>query len=209
LGTFGPLTLGGAFYPLWTPDGRDVLFSRAEGPDVNIYSVPANRAGEPVPLVKQTGQHRTQDLSPDGKTLMLRRNAIADAPEAADLLPTGSAASAAGTRLALAGGQYDLYSLALDGGSPEPWLATQFLERAPTFSPNGRWVAYSSDESGRDEVYVRPFPGPGGRGQVSTAGGTDPAWSPDGTDLFYEEEEIDITVVVNWMQSQRERLTTR
>jgi serine/threonine-protein kinase len=263
LGTFGPLTLGGGFYPLWTPDGRDILFSRAEGPDINIYRVPSDRGGEPVPLVKEPGQHRTQDLSPDGRTLMLRRNAIADAPEAAGALPSGSAASSAGVRLALAGGQYDLYSLALDGDVPQPWLATEFLERAPTFSPDGRWVAYSSDESGRDEVYVRPFPGPGGRIQVSTDGGTEPAWSPDGGELFYrsadridavsvqtgdvfrvlsrprtfiegryyayswqrqydidpsgerivlfrfEEDEIDLTVVVNWMQGQRERLAER
>jgi serine/threonine-protein kinase len=263
LGTFGPLTLGGGFYPLWTPDGRDILFSRSDGPDVNIYTVPSDRGGEPVPLVNEPGQHRTQDLSPDGRNLMLRRNAVADAPEAAGTLPTGSAASSASARLALAGGQYDLFALALDSGVPEPWLATEFLERAPTFSPDGRWVAYSSDESGRDEVYVRPFPGPGGRIQVSTGGGTEPAWSPDGSELFYraadrfevvsvetgdafrvlsrpqtliegryyayswqrqydidpsgdrivlfrfEEEEIDLTVVVNWMQRQRERLSAR
>jgi serine/threonine-protein kinase len=261
LGTFGPLTLGGGFYPLWTADGRNILFSRAEGPDVNIFTVPSNRGAEPLPLVQEPGQHRTQDLSPDGRNLMLRRNAVASAPEAA--LPSGSAASSSGVRLALAGGQYDLYALALDGGAPEPWLATEFLERAPTFSPDGRWVAYSSDESGRDEVYVRPFPGPGGRVQVSTGGGTEPAWSPDGRELFYrsadrfevvsveiggafrvlsrpralfegryyayswqrqydidptgnrivlfryEEEEIDMTVVVNWMQGQRERLAAQ
>jgi serine/threonine-protein kinase len=260
LGTFGPLTLGGGFYPLWTPDGRQILFSRAEGPDVNIYKVPSNRGGEPVPLVKEPGQHRTQDLSPDGRSLILRQNAIADAPEAAGALPTGSTASSAGARLALAGGQYDLYALSLDGGAPEPWLATEFLERAPSFSPDGRWVAYSSDESGRDEVYVRPFPGPGGRIQVSTDGGTEPAWSPNGTELLYrtagrlevvavetgdafrvlsrpralfegryyayswqrqydvdpsgerillfryEEEVIDLTVAVNWMQGLREQL---
>jgi serine/threonine-protein kinase len=263
LGTFGPLTLGGGFYPLWTPDGRDILFSRAEGPDVNIYKVPSDRGSEPMPLVVETGQHRTQDLSPDGRHLMLRRNAVADAPEAADALPASGAVSASAVRVGLAGGQYDLYSLALDGGDPEPWLATEFLERAPTFSPDGRWVAYSSDESGRDEVYVRPFPGPGGRIQVSTGGGTEPAWSPDGSELFYraadrlevvtvetgdafrvlsrpqtlvegryyayswqrqydidptgdrivlfrfEEEEIDLTVVVNWMLSQRERLAAQ
>jgi serine/threonine-protein kinase len=260
LGTFGPLTLGGGFYPLWTPDGRNILFSRSEGPDVNIYSITSDRAEEPVPVVKAPGQHRTQDLSPDGKHAMLRLNGVAAAPEAARA--TGSRGpSPSGSRLGLAGGQYDLFSLSLDSsGTPQPWLVSEFLERSPTFSPDGRWVAFSSDESGRDEVYVRPFPGPGGRIQVSTDGGTEPAWSPDGRELFYrsgdrfdvvsvqlgssfrvlsrprtlfegryyaypwqreydihpdgdrflifqyEEEETELTVVVNWMAGELERL---
>ena len=66
-----------------------------------------------------------------------------------------------------------------------PFLATPANERMPRISPDGRLLAYTSDESGRDEVYVRPIPGPGGRIQVSTNGGQDPAWSPGGRELFY------------------------
>ncbi|UCD24182.1 MAG: protein kinase, partial [Gemmatimonadota bacterium] len=260
LGTFGPLTLGGGFYPLWTPDGKRILFSRAEGPDVNIYSISSDRAEEPVALVQAPGQHRTQDLSPDGAYAMLRLNNLAAAPEAASATRT-AASRTVGPRLGRAGGQYDLYWLSLaDGGSPEPWLVSEFLERSPTFSPDGQWVAFSSDESGRDEVYVRPFPGPGGRVQVSTDGGTEPAWSPNGRELFYrtgdrfevvsvqigpsfrvlsrpttlfegryyaypwqreydihpngdrfvlfqyEEEDTELTVIVNWITSELERL---
>ncbi len=183
LGTFGPLTAGGGFYPVWTPDGRHILFSRTEGPDVNVYRVPADRGEEPVALLQARGQQRTQDLSPDGSHLMLRRNLVSPGRPA---FAEQSASAGAGGRLGMAGGQYDLWSLALeDGAEPEPWLTSDFMERSPTFSLDGRWVAYSSNESGRDEVYVRPFPGPGGRTQVSTEGGTAPAWSPDGSELFY------------------------
>jgi Tol biopolymer transport system component len=62
-------------------------------------------------------------------------------------------------------------------------------EWAYRFSPDGRWLAYSSDESGQDEVYVRPFPGPGGRVQISADGGTEPVWSPDGKKVFYRSAD--------------------
>ena len=69
----------------------------------------------------------------------------------------------------------------------ETVLATRFLERNAAFSPDGAWLAFDSDESGQDEVYVRPFPDvEAGRWQVSTTGGNDPAWSPDCRELFYQ-----------------------
>jgi len=162
LGTFGPLTAGGGFYPVWTPDGKYIMFSRDEDNDVNIYRVPVDRAHEPAAILEGLGQQRTQDISPDGRHLMLRQNTDER------------------------GGQYDLFVLSLDGEATlQPWLESEFLERSPAFSPDGMWIAYSSDESGRDEVYAQPFPGPGGRIQVSTEGGTEPAWTPDGSQLLY------------------------
>ena len=68
---------------------------------------------------------------------------------------------------------------------PEIVVQTRFEEAYPDFSPDGHWLAYASDESGHSEVYVQPYPGPGPRQQVSTAGGTGPAWSRDGRELFY------------------------
>jgi Tol biopolymer transport system component len=67
-------------------------------------------------------------------------------------------------------------------GDPKPFpvLNSTFIEDNSAFSPDGHWVAYQSDESGRYEIYARPFPGPGGQWQVSTAGGKDPRWRPDG-----------------------------
>ena len=64
-------------------------------------------------------------------------------------------------------------------------MATSFVEMSGDFSPDGRWVAYSSDETGRDEVYIRPFPKADGQWRVSTDGGTNPRWRPDGRELFY------------------------
>ena len=66
---------------------------------------------------------------------------------------------------------------------------TPFDESSPAFSPDGRWLAYVSDESGRGEVYVQPFPGPGGKWPISTDGGTEPAWSADGRELYFRQGE--------------------
>ena len=71
------------------------------------------------------------------------------------------------------------------GSAPAVFLETPATEQNPSLSPNGRWLAYTSDESGQGEVYVRPFPGPGGRSQVSTDGGTNPVWAHDGGEIFY------------------------
>jgi len=83
-------------------------------------------------------------------------------------------------------------------GKPEVFLRTQFVEREPAFSPDGRWIAYASTESGRFEVYVRPFPGgaPSGSGQwqISTGGGRSPLWSRDGPELFYKSLDNRIMV---------------
>ena len=68
---------------------------------------------------------------------------------------------------------------------PYPFLSTPFSEREGVFSPDGKWAAYQSNESGRFEIYVRPFPGPGGQWQVSIAGGTSPRWRADGRELYY------------------------
>ncbi len=70
-------------------------------------------------------------------------------------------------------------------GRAEPWLQTPFSECHPEFSPDGGWLVYSSDDSGRREIYVRPFPGPGRPLQVSTEGGIEPCWARDGGEIFY------------------------
>jgi hypothetical protein len=67
----------------------------------------------------------------------------------------------------------------------QPFLRTPFNEAAPRFSPDGRWLVYASDESGRFEIYVQPYPGPGGKWQISTEGGTEPVWNRNGRELFY------------------------
>jgi Tol biopolymer transport system component len=80
---------------------------------------------------------------------------------------------------------YDLWVLPLKERKPRLFLQTPFNESTPRFSPDGRWLAYVSNESGRYEIYVQPYPGPGGKMQISTDGGTEPVWNPNGRELFY------------------------
>ena len=79
----------------------------------------------------------------------------------------------------------DIWVMSLADHKARPFIATSFNERAPSFSPDGRFLAYTSNESGRDEVYVQSFPGPGGKWQISDAGGREAVWSPRGKEMFY------------------------
>ena len=79
----------------------------------------------------------------------------------------------------------DIWVLRMGDRKAQPFLRTQFNESAPQFSPDGRWLVYTSNESGRTEVYVQPYPGPGGKWQISTEGGTEPVWNRNGRELFY------------------------
>ena len=85
---------------------------------------------------------------------------------------------------------------------PQPFLQTPFNERNARLSPDGRWLAYVSDESGRYEVYVRPFPGPGGKWQISTEGAAEVTWSPKGNELFYRTGEQREKMMVVDIQTQ-------
>jgi eukaryotic-like serine/threonine-protein kinase len=80
---------------------------------------------------------------------------------------------------------YDIWVLRLSDRKAQPFLRTPFNESVPRFSPDGRWLTYVSNESGRYEIYVQPYPGPGGKWQISTEGGTEPTWNSNGRELFY------------------------
>ena len=82
------------------------------------------------------------------------------------------------------------------GAKPTQVLASAFDNGSPSLSPDGRWLAYAANESGRNEVYVRPYPGPGGRWQVSLDGGTEPIWSPRGGEIFYRNGDAMMTAAV-------------
>ena len=92
----------------------------------------------------------------------------------------------------------DIYYRALAGDTSDRPIANSqaAIETMPRLSPDGRWIAFSTNESGRDEVVVQPFPGPGGRIQVSTGGGTEPVWSRDGRRLFYRGERTLMAAVI-------------
>jgi Tol biopolymer transport system component len=148
------------FTPVWSPDSQSIAYSSAHESPGNIYVKPADGSGEPERLTENDSFQGVASWSPDGNHLMIMQ---------------------------LSGTQgWDLFTLDLQSGSsPEPFLVTEFHEWNGIFSPDGRWVAYTSTESGTPEIYVRPFPGPGGKWQISKGGGSTPQWSGDGRELFY------------------------
>ncbi len=145
---------------IWTADGTRVTYGSASGGNENIFSKPADGSGPAERLTTSDYMHMSADWSPDGQTLAF----VQPRPE------TGQ----------------DIWVLPLTGNrQPRAIIQTRFDEAYPVFSPDGHWLAYASNESGRSEVYVQPYPGPGSRHQVSTNGGTAPAWSRDGRELFF------------------------
>jgi Tol biopolymer transport system component len=118
-------------------------------------------SGQEEPLMKNESHFHLQSWSPDGKLIAYER--------------LGNS------------GQYEIWILPLGGDrKPYPYLVSQFHVSQPAFSMDGNWLAYTSNESGRSEVYVQRFPGPGEKIQVSTDGGNHPVWSRDGKQLVYE-----------------------
>jgi serine/threonine-protein kinase len=180
--TFDP---GRDDYPVWTPDGKRIAFAsdRAQPGVFNLYWVNADGTGDAGRLSDSPGHQVPSSWHPSGKFLAF--NAVAN-PAEASVSPVRA--------------QADLMILPMDGdisgggtpGRPIPFLKDNApaAEVNPKFSPDGRWIAYASSESGMFEVYVRPFPGPGGRWRVSTGGGLFPSWSAKTQELLFLEVSI-------------------
>jgi Tol biopolymer transport system component len=155
-------------YPVWTPDGRYVAFSREleTTTDRDIYWKPADGSGMAEPLLERPGAQFEVQFSSDGDHVLLREG-NASVADNLDLTVTRMTA-------------LDQTELFPTGAGTE--------NRAPRISPDGRWLAYVSNESGATEVYVRPFPdgSSGAVWQVSTEGGTEPVWAHSGRELFYK-----------------------
>jgi len=156
--------------PLWTPDGKRIVFKGAQN---QLLWQPADGSvgAEALTSSKLAGNNVPGSWSPDGRVLAFM-----------EINPdTG----------------FDVYTLPLKDRKPQPFVHTPANETAPRFSPDGHFIAYASNESGRFEIYVRPYPGPGGKWQISTEGGTEPAWNPKGRELFYRSGNkmiaVDIT----------------
>jgi len=158
-------------WPVWTPDGKNIVFQSTNAAAPGLYWLRSDGSGEAQRLTDGKLQEIPNSFSPDGKHLAFYQVGNGNSPDIfTALVEVDPARGALGVRL----------------GNPELFLGTPFTEVAPAFSPDGRWVAYSSSESGEFEVYVRPFPGPGGRWQISTGGGGYPVWSRDGRELLFE-----------------------
>jgi serine/threonine-protein kinase len=162
--------------PRWAPDGNGIIYTsywQAEGGGPGLRSALFWKAVD--------GREAVQ-LTPDDVPMR---------PAAGSFAPDGSVLALYATSPDTG---FDLWSLRLHGldrstaASPtaEVFLRTSFLEAFPRFSPDGKWIAYMSDESGRREIYVRQYPGAGGKVQVSTVGGLRPTWHPSGRELFYQ-----------------------
>jgi len=149
--------------PIWTPNGKRVTY-RSQRPDKGgLYWAPADGSGPPEPLLALQGRVRPGAWTPDGKTLAFEQ----------------------GTS-----GSENIWMLPAAGDppaerKPRPVLQAPYREWEPQLSPDGRWLAYTSNESARNEVYVQPFPGPGGKWQISTDGGIQPRWARSGRELYY------------------------
>jgi serine/threonine protein kinase len=157
--TFDPSTHIG---PIWSPDGSRIIFSSNRKGSFHIYHKASNGAGTEELLLDSDADDQAEACSVDGKYLaFLRRR-----------LPQQYAA--------------DIWILPLTArGKAFPFIKSAFDKRFCAFSPDGRWLAYASNESGRFEIYVAPFPGAKGKWQVSSSGGTFPKWREDGKEVFY------------------------
>jgi len=159
-------------WPIFSADGKSVISNSNRGSRAlfaELYRTPIDGGGAPERLTTPVGDtasapilmQQPGSLSPDGRTLAFQEGYHQNT-------------------------LYDLYTISLDsGGGVRPLLATRANERLPTFSPDGRWIAYVSDESGRFQVYARRWPSFDDPVQVTREGGDDPAWSRDGSRLFF------------------------
>jgi len=157
------MTYGRHHFPIWTPDGKHLTFGSGGSGSMNLFWGPADGSGVEERLTTSQNEQLPESWSADGRTLAF---------EEYDPI-TG----------------WDIWTMSLDDRKPRPFLKTPFNEYRPRFSPDGRWLAYQSNESGRLEVYVRPFPGPGPKTKVSTDGGGRPTWGRDGRELFYRHTQ--------------------
>ncbi len=170
------LTFGGGTFvsPIWSPDGRFVVFGSIGN---GIFWTRSDGAGQPQVLVSGKTIQFPGSFAPDGKRLAF------DQVDGSPQIWTVPIEDDAGTPKA---------------GKPERYMTTQFVDQIPAFSPDGRWLAYQSNESGTFEVYVRAFPAPaagqGGKWQISNSGGTAPVWSRNGRELLYRSGDQIMTV---------------
>ena len=156
-------------FPGWTPDGMRVVFFRSDS--AQILWRPADRGGPEETILAGASEILVpHSWSPDGRVLLYTQTRPS----------TG----------------WDIWALDLGDRTTRPILQTPFADTTPMLSPDGRWMAYTSDESGGSEIYVQPFPGDGRRSRISRDGGTEPLWAKKGNELFFRQGDRLMMVTV-------------
>jgi serine/threonine-protein kinase len=146
---------------IWSPDGKDLIFTSTRAGGDKVFRKRADGSGDVELVAECESACFPSSISPDGQTLAV------------------IAASNSG----------DIVLVEMDTGKNETFLGTPFLEGGPAFSPDGRWIAYVSGESGAPEIYVQSYPAGGGKWQVSAGTGTEPRWAASGKELFFRTNE--------------------
>jgi Tol biopolymer transport system component len=165
-GVFSPIVRheGGDMRPLWTPDGQTIIFTSDRSGSRDLYRIPTDGSAAEELLLSSPNWLLASSICGEGQTLLYAESDPAM--------------------------RQDIWALPLTGNSePQLLVRSEWAEGAAEFAPGCRWFAYTSDESGRFEVYARPFGRPARPVQISTSGGDEPAWGPDGREIFYREDE--------------------
>jgi len=155
--------------PVFTPDGGELVWATTAGSGTTLSRKAIGGSGEGELVVSFDQMAWPTDWHPDGNLMMVAQR-VQETPLNIDLLALSVSA----------------------GDKPDPWQGSEFVEYGASFSPDGRWVAYGSNESDQWEVYVAPFPGPGRKWQVSSGGGGWPRWRGDGREIIYEDPSGDL-----------------
>jgi len=164
---------GVSHWPVWSPDGKDIGYRSGPMGRFRLWQIPADRSRPPERVPASGASQSAESYSPDGCAMAYTTVAALGAPPKITVLP-------------------------MEGDrKPRPLDDSKYAQGSPKFSPDGRWLAYCSIESGKPEVYVQAFPGPGAKIQVSNDGGTDPVWRRSGGEFFYRNGDSMMLVAVS------------